>query len=157
MKNLSVYFLTAALGLSVLSGCKKDSETTPTPSKTDLLTAKSWKITGDVTVETTNGRATTTDNFTSYPTCEKDNFIKFSTDKKAVFDEGAIKCQGQNQTETGVWDFNSDQTKLTLGAPGSSMVGQFDIAELSATTLKISQTETTNGTTEVSTVTFTAL
>ncbi|GAB3860554.1 hypothetical protein GCM10028822_38620 [Hymenobacter terrigena] len=153
MKNLSTYLLAAAVGLSVLSSCKKDSTT---PSKTDLLTSKSWKIAGDVTVQTTNGKSTTTDNFATASACEKDNFIKFGTDKKAVFDEGANKCQGANQTETGVWDFNSDQTKLTLGAPGTSMVGQFDVVELTASSLKLSQSDTSNGTTEVETITFTA-
>ena len=155
MKILSTYLFVAAMGLSALSSCKKDS-TSPAPSKTELLTAKSWKVTGDVTVETTNGKTTTTDNFATASACEKDNFVKFSGDKKAVFDEGANKCQGANQTETGIWDFNSDQTKLTLGAPGTSMVGQFDVVELSATTLKLSQSDTYNGTTEVETVTFTA-
>jgi hypothetical protein len=155
MKNLSIYLLTAVMGLSALSSCKKDKETAP--SKIELLTAKNWKISGDVTVETANGKTTTTDNFANYLACEKDNFVKFSADKKAVFDEGASKCQGSNQTDTGVWDFNSDQTKLTVGAPGTSMVGQFDIVELSATSLKLSQTDSySSGTTEVETVTFTS-
>ena len=155
MKNLSIYLLTAAMGLSVLGSCKKDNEK-PAPTKTELLTAKNWKITADVSAITTGGRTTTTDNFATAQACEKDNFVKFGTDKKAIFDEGANKCQGSNQTETGVWDFNSDQTKLTLGAAGSAVIGQFDIAELSATTLKLSQTDTYNGTTEVETITFTA-
>lgn len=155
MKNLSTYVLITAMAALTVS-CKKDGETTPVSSKTDLLTAKSWKITGDVSVSTTSGKATTTDNFATASTCEKDNFVKFGTDKKVVFDEGANRCQGTNQTESGVWDFNSDQSKITLGAPGSAMIGQFDIAELSATTLKINQTDTHNGTTEVETWTFTS-
>lgn len=154
MKNHFLYFVPLALGLT-FAGCKKDSSS-PAPSKVELLTAKSWRITGDVTVATTNGKATTTDNYATSQACEKDNFAKFGTDKKVTFDEGANKCQGANQTETGVWDFNSDQTKLTLGAANSSMVGQFDILDLSATTLKISQTDTYNSTTEVETLTFTA-
>ena len=145
------------MGIASTTSCKKDTvAATPAPTKTELLTAKSWRISGDVTVSTTNGRVTTTDNFATAPACEKDNFLKFSTDKKVLIDEGPNKCQGNNQTETGVWDFNSDQTKLTLGAAGTSTIGQFDIPELTATTLKLSQIDTHNGTTDVETITFTA-
>ena len=156
MKRVLIYLLVASAGIASTS-CKKDTvAATPAPTKTELLTAKSWRISGDVTVSTTSGRVTTTDNFATASPCEKDDFLKFSTDKKVIIDQGPLKCQGTNQTETGVWDFNSDQTKLTLGAPGTSTIGQFDIPELSATTLKLSQTDTSNGTTEVKTTTFTA-
>ena len=156
MKALSKYVLLTAMS-ALAVGCKKDKDPTP-PTKTELLTAKGWRISGDVTVTTTTGRpATTVDHFASAPACEKDNFVKFNTDKTARFDEGALLCQGARQTETGVWDFNSDQTKLTLGSAGSSVVGQFDLAELSAATLKISLTDTpVSGTTETETITFTA-
>ena len=83
-------------------GCKKDKDPT-LPTKTELLTAKSWRISGNVTVTTTTGRpATTVDHFSSAPACEKDSFVKFNTDKTTRSDEGALLCQGARQTETGV-------------------------------------------------------
>jgi hypothetical protein len=155
LKKLSTYLLVVAMAALSVS-CKKDGENKPAASKADLLTAKNWRITADVTVSTTNGKTTTTDDFATAATCEKDNYFKFNTDKTVRFDEGANRCQGSNQTETGVWDFNSDQTKLTMGAAGSSTIGQFDIVELSTTTLKLSLTNSYGGTTDVETLTMTA-
>ena len=156
MKTLSQYVLLAAMS-ALAVGCGKDKDPTP-PTKTELLTAKSWRISGAVTVTTTTGQPTTTvDDFATARACEKDDFIKFNTDKTARFDQGPLVCQGSQQTETGAWDFNSDQTKLTLGAAGSSVVGQYNLAELSATTLKISESNIISPTkTEVSTLTFNA-
>ena len=156
MKTLSTYTLAIAMA-ALTVGCKKDSEPTP-PTKTELLTAKKWRVTAASTVTTVGTNSVTVDEYAGFPACERDDFRQFLASKVLNFDEGATKCDVNDpQTTSGVWDFNSDQTKLTFGAPGSSFVGQADLAELSATTLKIRQTDTsTPGTTEVSTLTFTA-
>ena len=156
MKILSTCALLAAMA-TLTVGCKKD-DSTPTASKTDMLTAKNWKVTADVTVATATGQAAVmTDNFATTVACERDNYFKFNADKTVIANEGTNVCSGSPQTANGVWDFNSDQTKLTMGTASSSgIVGQFDLKELSATTLKISVTDTYNGVTEVETLTFTA-
>ncbi len=160
MKKLFLFALVAAS----LSACKKDSENMP--SKMELLTAKSWRVSAYTSTRTvaTTGSApvvTTTDEYASFPACEKDNFVKFSTNKTMVQDEGATRCSsGAAQQENYTWDFNSDQTKLLVTAVGSTNTDTSDLAELSATTLKIRDTNSyTAGTTTVTTVsevTFTA-
>jgi hypothetical protein len=163
MKKLSLLFLAAL----ALGSCKKNNDNTPatpTSSKTDLLTAKSWRITADKTTSTTSisPTSTTTDNYAASPSCERDNFIKFNTNKTAVYDEGATKCSTSDpQTESAAWDFNSDATKLTLTDPsGSGLAVQEDILELTATTLRlrITSSYTLSGITATSTqeTTYTA-
>ena len=149
--------MVAALATLTLS-CKKDEDKpAPAASKADLLTAKNWKVSAQTTATTTSGTTTTTDDFAMARACEKDNFLKFQTDKTVRADEGATKCNTADpQTQNGVWDFNSDQTKLTLGIAGSAIVGQFDLVELTATTLRLRVTNTAGGITEVETTTYTA-
>lgn len=158
MKRLFLFVLAAAS----LSACKKDSENTP--SKTDLITAKNWQLTG-LTVTTTitpaSGSASTTtrDDYPLLGACERDNIYKYNTNKALVLDEGPTKCDPADpQTAITTWDFNSDQTRLLTGSNFSE-----DILELSATTLRVRDTNAyayTIGTTSysfVTTTTYTAL
>lgn len=140
MKKLSFIFLAAL----ALGSCKKNDDNSPaSTSKTDLLTAKSWRVTAEKSTSTVGSTAgTTTDDYANSPACERDNFLKFNTNKTATFDEGATKCSTSDpQTQSGAWDFNSDGTKLTITDPsGSGLAIQQDILELSATTLRLRNT-----------------
>ena len=138
MKKLSLLFLAAL----ALGSCKKNDDNapaTPTSSKTDLLTAKNWRITADKTTNTVGTYSTVDDDYATSPACERDNFLKFNTNKKATYDEGATKCDSSDpQTASAAWDINSDGTKLTLTDPsGTGLVEQKDILELTATTLRL--------------------
>lgn len=158
MKKLSLLLLAAL----ALGSCKKSDTSPATPSKTDLLTAKSWRLSADKITSTVGTTSNTTDEYASSPACERDNFIKFNTNKTATFDEGPTKCNTPDpQTESGTWDFNSDGTKLTLTDPsGSGLAIQEDILELTATTLRlrITSSYSTGGVTATSTeeTTYTA-
>jgi len=131
MKNVSTYLFLAAIGLASLNSCKKDDATTPAPaaSKTDLLTAKTWKMT-DVKVSGQSIYGTIL-----YPACTKDDLVKFSTSKVATFDEGTSKCDPTSpQSRPGSWDFTTNETKLKVTDPdGDIMEGT--IGTLSSTTL----------------------
>jgi hypothetical protein len=155
MKRVS---LLATLALAcAFSACKKDNE--KPKSKTDMLTAKSWKITADVSTEVgANGQTITTDEYARYPACDKDDYLKFQTDKKLISNQGTLKCDPTSaQEQTGAWDFNSDQTKLTIADPTlSGLVLQADIVELTASTLKIKTSSGSGNTLETETITFTA-
>lgn len=160
MKKLSLLFL----AVLALGSCKKNDSNSPTPSKTDLLTAKNWRLTADKTTSTSSvsPNSVVTDEYATSPACERDNFIKFNTNKTAVYDEGATKCSTSDpQTASAAWDFNSDATKLTFTDPsGSGLSIQEDILELTATTLRLRVTSsyTAGGITATSTeeTTYTA-
>ena len=136
MKRL--LFLVTALSLVLLMSCKKDSS----PTKKDLLTAKSWKLSAytidpQIAITDPNGNITgyTNDMYALLPDCSKDNTRKFNSDGSFVADEGVVKCDATAaQTTTGTWVFNSDQSGITLTGNTSVI---YTIVELTSTTLKI--------------------
>lgn len=155
MKKISLLLLAVV----ALGACKKDdSNPTPSASKTDLLTAKNWRISSQSSTTVTSGKSTTTDEYASSPACERDDFTKFSANKMLVVDEGATKCNTSDpQTQSGSWDFNSDQTKLNLSSPTyGGLLIPLDIIELSSTTLHLRYTDTSSSGTSTEDITFTA-
>jgi hypothetical protein len=149
-----------ALGVASLSACKKDSAYTP--SQTELLTAKNWRLTAfnsTITVTGSSASTTTGNVYALLSACQRDNFYKFNTDKTLVEDEGAMTCANTPQKTNYTWDFNNDQTKL-LVTSAVSTADFGDIVELSATTLRLRNTvvRTANGatTTTLDEMTYTA-
>ncbi|RZJ91221.1 MAG: hypothetical protein EOO60_08205 [Hymenobacter sp.] len=129
MKHFATYLLVTAVGLASLASCKKDAETTPALSKTDLLTAKSWKVT-DIKVSGQSIYATPL-----FAACDKDDLVKFNASKSATFDEGTLKCDPTTpQSRTGSWDFTSSETKLKVTDPDGT-VAEGTIGTLTSTTL----------------------
>ncbi|MVN76150.1 hypothetical protein GO988_07420 [Hymenobacter sp. HMF4947] len=148
MRKLSLFLLVAVS----LGACKKDSDSAaPTPSRTDLLTAKNWRLT------------TATISVSGFPlpgaiaACSLDDFLKFGTDKVLTHDEGATKCDPTDpQTDKGTWDMPSE-AKLTLALPNSDLPGgTFDIKELTATTMHLTLTDTSGGIPATVDITLTA-
>jgi hypothetical protein len=133
MKKFPTYLVLATLGLAAV-GCSDDSEDSA-PSKTSLLTAKSWRPTA-ITVGGTNFI-----DFLLPDPCDKDDFVTFKADKTAVYDEGADRCDPSDpQTSTGSWEFTNNEAKLKITPPsGNSIVEviEGDIITLNATTLTV--------------------
>jgi hypothetical protein len=141
------------LGVASLGACKKNNETGPDASRTDLLTAKSWRMSA---ATITVGANKPTDEYAATQACERDNFIKFKTNKSVVVDEGATRCDpSDSQTQESTWDFNSDQTKLTIPVYSGFSIAA-DIVELSATTLHVRYIDTSSAPTETYDYVFTS-
>jgi hypothetical protein len=140
------------LGVAALGACKKNNETSPEASRTELLTTKSWRMSAATTTKGT----VKTDEYAATQACERDNLIKFNTNKSVVVDEGATRCDPADpQTQISTWDFNNDQTKLTIPiSPGLSIAA--DIVELSATTLHVRYIDTSTSPTETYDYVFTS-
>jgi len=128
---LSLVILTA-------NSCKKDDES---KSKTDLLTGKYWKYTAmNISPSIEFNGFEYSDLFGLLPNCTKDDLVKYDADGTVIYDEGASKCdEGDPQTETGTWSFNSDETKITEVFDGDSFT--YDVLELSDTNVKFSYSE----------------
>ncbi len=149
MKATSSLLLVAALGLSVLGGCKKDDNSTPAPSKTDLLTAKKWQAT-DIKI---GGQSIYNTPLVS--ACDKDDLTKFNTDKSVTFEDGSLKCDPTApQSTTGKWEFTSSESKLKI-TDSSGDVSEGTINTLNSTTLIVSEPDFM-GTGQTAEVTFTA-
>lgn len=137
MKKIFLFLGTMA----VLSGCKKSDES-PAASRTDLLTAKSWRL--STATVTLGGFPVSNSAFLQ--DCKKDDLYKFNPDKTLIQDAGATKCNATDpQTQAGTWALNSDQSKLTIAIPGSPLNGEAEVRELTATTLRIYGTPSLNG------------
>lgn len=130
MKKHARYLLVTALTLTGLASCKKDA-TTLAPSKTDLLLAKTWKVT-DIKVASQS-----VFNPPFVAACDKDDLTKFNANKSVTFDEGSLKCDPTAaQTQTGSWDFTTNETKLKI-TDSSGAIVEGTIGTLNSTTLTI--------------------
>ncbi|OGX82747.1 hypothetical protein [Hymenobacter coccineus] len=127
------------LATVALGSCKKDDSA---PLRTELLIAKSWRMSADVTTDVASGKTTTTDVYARLPTCKQDDFLVFNADNSLITDEGLTKCSTTlPQALTGTWSLNDDQTKLTSHAVSySSFILLADVVELSPTTLRLRTT-----------------
>ncbi|TPG67316.1 lipocalin family protein [Hymenobacter nivis] len=152
MKKALLLLLVAAS----LGACKKNDDTAPR-SNTDLLTARNWRLSaGTTTIAINNGPPKTTDDYASAVACERDDFLKFNADQSLVSDGGPLLCNPSNpRTQTGSWNFENNETKLTITDPSIPGPGQtFDVVALSASTLRLHATVSygSSGTTATATI-----
>jgi hypothetical protein len=120
----------------ILPSCKKDKDTTSTDkTKTELLTAGTWKYTGSIVSPAYDyyGDGTVaTDIFSIMKGCEKDDFEVYKTNGTWEYNEGPTKCDASYpQIFSLPWNFADNETKLILGGD------EHAILTLTATILKL--------------------
>jgi hypothetical protein len=131
MKKFSTYLALAVVGLGSLTNCKKDEATSlhRAATKTDVLTAKSWKVTDIKIADKSIFRTILVDS------CSKDDLTKFNANKSVTFEEGAFKCEESSpQSRTGAWEFTTNETKLKVTDSDGSVLEEA-ISTLNTTTL----------------------
>ena len=120
--------------LTVFSSCKKDNETVPAKSKTELLagvSSKTWKIAN----YQVSYSGVTTSLFNWLEDCSQDDITILYANKNFEEKEGNTKCETHDLIDSGTWNLSSDETTLTMSyQDGYTEVGK--IIELSASTLK---------------------
>jgi len=134
MKKFAYLALSGTALLLTLAACNKDKDSDPTPAlpKTDLLTAKNWKLT-DIRIA---GASVYSPSF--FEACSMDDLYKFNTNKLATFDEGALNCDPTSpQSGTGSWEFTTNETKLKITNPDGD-VAEGAISTLTSNTLILS-------------------
>ncbi len=139
-------FLLSLLGLSVLlavSSCKDKNEEAIPLTKSQLLSGATWRLTG-VSV---SQLGVTIDLFQQLSSCDKDNLTLYKTGGAFEVNEGATKCSSTDPqiVESGTWALTTNETKLSTTSGGFTDV--YDILELTATTLKVKQTDQSGTTT----------
>ena len=157
----SKILLICLLATVTFAGCKKDEEATPTPtpsSKKSLLIDKNWKLTAFTVDPAYNygGTGAMTNLIGYIAPCELNNITVYTTTNTYTIDEGTTKCSsGDPQTkESGAWAFNSDETSITI-TPAGGVAKAYPIGTLSETTLSLTESLATGGTTYVFTKTYT--
>ena len=152
MKNTFTRTSTIILACSLLFGaCKKNHDkdnNTPAKTKTELISTGTWKF----STATVNGFNVSS----QLQACQKDNTMTFTSTGTGTVDEGASKCNsGDPQTSPFTWNFASSETILHVSAiffTGGS--NDFNIVEISETTLKGSQIIEVGGNPATAVVTF---
>lgn len=112
-------------------------KTGPTSNKRELLINKNWMLTSQ------KGKIGTEeiDIYSTKQSCEKDNLFCFEPTGIYVIDEAATKCKSTTiQLEKGVWYLSADQKVLTIIIDRDTT--RYNEVEVTATTLKLSATET---------------
>jgi hypothetical protein len=133
IQRFSTYLALVTIGLAGLTNCKKDDPFLPhrAATKTDVLTAKSWKVTDIKIADKSIFRTALVDS------CAKDDLTKFNANKSVTFNEGAFKCEESSpQSRTGAWEFTTDETKLKVTDSDGSVL-EAAIRTLNTTTLTI--------------------
>src|SRR3954468_20177940 len=113
--------------VSTISSCHNNDEAKP--SKTSLLTAKSWVISkfefggNDLTSEMDD--------------CDTDDSILFKANGTLIQDVGTIKCDDTEVNSGGTWKFKTNETIITIHPDGEDML-DWKILELTSSTFKLS-------------------
>ncbi|WP_162426984.1 DUF5004 domain-containing protein [Pontibacter pudoricolor] len=124
MKTFKLYSLFLLSILFVFSSCSKDDDPKP-QTKTELLTAKAWKITKikENGIDITNR---------SDMAILKNVRIKYNTD-------GTYTQTSSGIVHIGIWEFNNNETLLVY-APNTKVEENWDIIELKSGSLKVRTT-----------------
>ncbi|MGB6036768.1 MAG: hypothetical protein WBG42_10915 [Cryomorphaceae bacterium] len=155
-------FLPMVLFLGVLSfsSCNDDDEDDdPTPpTKTELLTARNWMMTGFNVAPAILMPQTGTPETNLIPfeaACNLDDFWDLNTDGSYTREEGASKCSPNDPTvfESGDWLWNSDNTRLIFEPNGAASY-EAKVISLIATELVLELTSVEAGVTYTFTQTF---
>ncbi|TAE12552.1 MAG: hypothetical protein EAZ95_12225 [Bacteroidetes bacterium] len=134
-RNVLATFMFALLFLT--TACKEEEEVPPTPepTKSELLSAKSWKLTAaTATVQGVTGSI-----MSEVAPCEADNIYKFKGDNTYEEDHATLKCDATEPQiiSKGVWTFSEGGKKLTFPPYLFGEYYTFDVNEVTATTVKI--------------------
>lgn len=150
LKNLAI--LGAVCTSLVFAACKKDDDNKKEePAYASIV--GTWKKTTELRTVNYGGRDTIIDYFSDIDSCDKDDLIRFNTDKTMTYFPGAIKCSPSDpdSSQGGRWAMSSDNKKLSI-TDGFSVI--FDVVTLNSNTLKLQLSLSDNGTTSIANMIF---
>lgn len=125
----------------IVASCQKDKDNddnNTVKTKTELLTAGTWKYAGaiiDPAYDYYGDGTIVTNIFNTMQDCEKNDFESYQTNGTWEYNEGPTKCDpSYPQIFSLPWNFADNETKLILGG------NEHAILALTATTLKLRYT-----------------
>ena len=153
-RNLHLSVMAFIATCTVISiSCKKSSSD---KSRSELLVGN-WMLTSDVyspSYDYDGDGTTETEAISLYESCDKDDFITFNANNTGSFDEGATKCDiNDDQAYPLGWQLSDNDSKITIVGTGVGS-GVANILQLDNSTFKISATFEELGTTYTNTQTF---
>lgn len=133
-------FLSCAAATLLFSACKKSDNSNGGNSA--ILSSGKWQMIAHTSQTITNNvPGTVNDVYSSLPSCEKDDYLIFSSSSYIITDEGATKCDASapQQTQQGTWTLMNNGTKLRQSMPIGIL--DWEIDQLDNNTLKLRVTE----------------
>ena len=142
----SIVLLIMIIGLTTTLSCKKNKDETAGKTKTELLTTGTWKLTAYTSspaYDWYGNGVYATDIFAALNPCQADGFDTYKTNGIMEINEGAIKCQPTDpQTFTATWAFTDNEKKIRYDG-----VDDYELVELTTTTMRLQSTFVENGVT----------
>lgn len=149
MKRTIILFALLVSLITFSTSCKKSNDTTA--DAVSMLMNKNWKLTAGTVSPAFMGH---TDFFTLLSACDHDNLMKFMANNVLVYDQGATRCDPLDpQSESGTWSYEATENKIIMAMPDTT---NFNILELTNTTLRGTNTQVIGGTTYTYSSTYTA-
>lgn len=135
------------------NSCTEEDDPKAEKTKTELLTAHTWKLTAATISPAYQGST----NIFEISPCYQENTESYNSNGSFVKDEGSNKCNNVSQTRTGTWSFNSSETVIQLDYEESTAPDEsYNILELADNTFKYSGILPIDGVDYTLTFTFTA-
>lgn len=136
----------------IVSSCSKDEK--ETVSKAQLI-ARNWKQIDLLASQAGLPPVSIFDTF--FEPCNKDDIWQFKSDGTYIVVEGATKCSptDPDTVSSGTWQLTDGETKIIID-DASEPAQTLNIVELTASSLKLSGTETINGAAVTATIVFAA-
>ncbi len=141
--NVLKFLPMLALLSFVMVSCGDDDEDEPAPTRSQLITSQSWSVVS-LNVEPAidlDGNGTQENNLIPFlQACDLDDFLKLNANGTFTNEEGASKCDPNDPQviQSGVWIWNSDETRVVLTAGGQST--EYVVTALSSTALTTTET-----------------
>jgi hypothetical protein len=123
--------------------CSKDKDPAPAPTKTDNISAGSWKYDSGGIDQDKNGTVDIQGSL-FFGTCLLDNTITFKKDNTGITDEGSTKCNSSDpQSAPFNWNFTDAEANITVSNNiFSPLNGKFKVVALSSSALTLSKDST---------------
>ncbi len=124
--------------------CEKDKEEPTVKTKTELITTGTWKLvsyTSDPAYDWYGTGDYATDILDALNPCEADGFDTYKSDGTMEINEGLLKCDPVDpQTFTASWQFTDNESKIMYDG-----FDEYELVELTATTMRLQSTFVENG------------
>ena len=133
-------------GFVIFISCKKDKEDNARKTKTELITTGTWKLTAYTSTPAYDWYGNgvfATNILAALNPCEADGFDTYKINGILEINEGALKCSPMDpQTFTATWAFTNNENKIIYDG-----FDEYELTELTATTMRLRSTFVENGVT----------
>lgn len=133
MKNQPILFFVLCLMVCIVA-CKPKSDEPAAPDRTELLTAKAWKL-GRATF---NGTEVNADFIKQFAGQSNLALVSLLYDSNILFkNDGTFTALNRSTSATtnGTWQFNADKTVVTMTYEGQTL--DFTVNELTENSVKV--------------------